>query len=122
MASEMRGLRRADSGEALLVVVGRFGVGSFIRVDFFRFRFVHHGDGDFVFSHSPVAEVAFAAARAAERKFRGRFGINRLLANWAFQFHGRFPSWSGLSSTGYRLWLFFSMARPKTQRLKPAHL
>ena len=86
MASEMRGLRRIDSGEGgtLLVVVGRFGVGLLIRFDFFRFRFVHHGDGDFVFSHGPVAEVAFAAARAAEGKFRGRFRIGGLLANWAF--------------------------------------
>src|ERR1700730_2323788 len=46
----------------LVVVVGRFGVGSLIRFDFFRFRFVHHGHCYLIFSHVPVAEVAFAAA------------------------------------------------------------
>jgi hypothetical protein len=63
-------------------------MGSLIRFEFFRFGFVHHGDGDFVFSHGPIAQVVLAAARAAEGKFRGRFRINRLLANGAFQFHG----------------------------------
>jgi hypothetical protein len=87
MASEMRGLRRLDSGEGtvlLVVVVGRFGLGSLIRFGLFRFRFVHHGDGYFVFSGGPVAQVAFAAAGAAEWEFRGGFGINGLLANGAF--------------------------------------
>ena len=68
----------------LVVVVGRFGLGSLIRFDFFRFRFVHHGHGYFVFSCGPVAQVALAAARAAEREFRGRFRINGLFANGAF--------------------------------------
>ena len=80
IASETRGLRFA----AIRRRFGGFGVGSLIRFDFFRFRFVHHGHGDFVFSGGPVAQVALAAARAAERKFRGRFRIDGLLADRAF--------------------------------------
>jgi hypothetical protein len=85
----MRGFRCEEIGEeaALLVVLGRFGVGSLIRFGFFRFRFVHVGDGDLVFSGSPVSQVKLAAARATERKLHGRFRIHRLLANGTFQFH-----------------------------------
>jgi hypothetical protein len=86
IASETRGLRRSDRGEGatlFVIVVGRFVLGSLIRFGFFRFRFVHHGDGYFVFSHRPVTQVALAAARAAEREFGGRFQINGLFANGA---------------------------------------
>jgi len=83
----MRGLRRSgpDEGAALLAIVfGRFSLGSLICFDFFRFGFVHHGDGYFVFSSGPIAQVAFSATGAAEWEFCGGFGINWLLTNRAF--------------------------------------
>jgi hypothetical protein len=66
-------------------------LGWLIRLDLFRFRFVHHRHGHFVFFHGPVAKVVLAAAVAAEGKLRRRFRIGRLLANGASQFHAKAP-------------------------------
>src|SRR3979409_86318 len=87
IASETRGLRAA----LLVVVLGVFALGWFIRLDLFRFRFVHHWNGYFVFFHGPVPEVVLAAAVAAKGKLRGCFRIGRLLANGASQFHAKAP-------------------------------
>jgi hypothetical protein len=98
IANEMRGFRGAEEfkGAALLVVMlGRFGVGSLIRFGVFQFRFVHVGGGYFVFFGGPVAEIALAALSAAEGKFRRRFRIDRQFADGTFQFHFGEPQSGG---------------------------
>src|ERR1700704_5331348 len=78
IAGEPRGFPRSDRGECpalLVVVLGVLALGWFIRLDLFRFRFVHHRHGHFVFFHGPVPEVLLAAAIAAEGKLRRRFRI-----------------------------------------------
>jgi hypothetical protein len=68
MASEMRGLRPV----LFVVVLGVLALGWLIRLvlDLFRFRFVHHRHGHFIFFHGPIPEIVLAATIAAEGKLR----------------------------------------------------
>src|SRR6202041_4942 len=78
-------IRRKRLGQFLRSSVFVF-VGGFA-VDVFEERLVVRRLADDVFFAGPVAEVVELTAFAAERKFRVRVGVRRLLADGAAEFH-----------------------------------
>src|SRR5580692_1206502 len=78
-------IRRKRLGQFLRSSVFVF-VGGFA-VDVFEERIVVRRLADDVFFAGPVAEIVELTAFAAERKFRVRVGVRRLLADGAAEFH-----------------------------------
>jgi hypothetical protein len=97
MAKAVCGLRVVPFAEASVSGVIRFVVFevedySFAgRFDFLDVILVENGVGDYIFFGGPVAEVAVAAALAAEGEFGVFRGVGGSFADWAFVLHVRGP-------------------------------
>jgi hypothetical protein len=79
------------SGVIRLVVFEVEDYGFAGRIEFFDVVFVENGVADDVLFRGPVAEVAVAAALAAEGEVDVLGGVGGSFADWAFVLHVRGP-------------------------------